>query len=179
MVNEIWKDIPGYESKYQVSNLGNIKSLNYNKTNTEKIMKLKKGTDGRYYINLSKNNVVKTFSIHRLVALSFFGECPKGKVVCHKDGNFNNNKLSNLRYDTQTENTIDIYRHERKNGNGKVTINQVVEMRKLYDNKINTQKELQVIFNLSKSQVNKIVNRTCFSYINDDGTIKESKTAVS
>ena len=48
MENEVWKDIPDYEGLYQVSNLGRIKSLNFNKTGKEKIMKPRTGN--RYYM---------------------------------------------------------------------------------------------------------------------------------
>ena len=52
---ETWKDIPQYEELYQVSNLGNIKSLNYNNTGKEQILKPRKNKDGYLMVHLYKN----------------------------------------------------------------------------------------------------------------------------
>ena len=58
LVNEIeeWKDVPGYEGKYKVSTFGNVKSLNYNRTNIEKILKPIVNDSNYYNIKLSKDN---------------------------------------------------------------------------------------------------------------------------
>ena len=69
MVNiEIWKDIEGYEGLYQVSNLGRVKSLKFNK-----IKILSQGISGSGYkiVSLSKENQRKIFLVHRLVAMAF------------------------------------------------------------------------------------------------------------
>ena len=55
MLQEIWKDIKGYEGKYQISNLGNIKSINYHKTKKEKLLKPNISNRGYKYINLCKS----------------------------------------------------------------------------------------------------------------------------
>ena len=52
---EIWKDIPGYEGSYQVSNLGRVKTLSYNKTGIEKVMKAEITNKGYYRIVLWLN----------------------------------------------------------------------------------------------------------------------------
>ena len=70
-MNEEWKDIKGYEGKYQVSNLGRIKSLNYNHTKKEKILDIKPRKDGYMYVGLFKNGKRKSFKVHRLVAEAF------------------------------------------------------------------------------------------------------------
>ena len=67
---EIWKEIKDYPN-YMVSNLGRVKSLNYNRTGVEQIRKLKKNDKGYLSINLSKNNNVKWFFVHRLEAIAF------------------------------------------------------------------------------------------------------------
>jgi hypothetical protein len=53
----------------------------------------------------------KTVKIHRLVMLCFAGPCPKGKEVAHNNGNPNDNRLENLRYDTRQNNAMDAYLH--------------------------------------------------------------------
>ena len=65
---EIWKDIEGYEGLYQVSNLGRVKSLKFNK-----IKILSQGISGSGYkiVSLSKENQRKIFLVHRLVAMVF------------------------------------------------------------------------------------------------------------
>lgn len=75
---EIWKDINGYEGFYQVSNLGNVKSLSRLMWNgfaffksKEKILKPNLTTSGYYSVQLLKDKVKKPFSIHRLVAKTF------------------------------------------------------------------------------------------------------------
>lgn len=66
---EIWKDIEGYEGRYQISNQGNVRSLLDNKGNERTIQrKLRIGKQGYYYLNLFKNNKSKSKKVHRLVA---------------------------------------------------------------------------------------------------------------
>ena len=59
-MNEVWKDIEGYEGKYQVSNLGNVKSLNYNHTGKEKLLK-PINANGYLTVHLSINNNKKKY----------------------------------------------------------------------------------------------------------------------
>lgn len=89
---EIWKDIKDYESLYQVSNLGNIKSISKNI-----ILKQAKDKDGYLRVNLSKNGKKKTFRVHQLVYYNFKRIPPKGIEIDHiLEGNKNNNRLDNL-----------------------------------------------------------------------------------
>lgn len=102
-----WKGIPGYEGMYQVSNFGNVKSLNYNKTGKERL--LKPGIDSGYYrIQLNKYGKGKTFRVHQLVCMAFKNHIPCGMnlVVNHIDNNPLNNHVDNLelvpnRYNSQ------------------------------------------------------------------------------
>lgn len=110
---EIWKDIKGFEGLYQVSNYGNVKSLNYNKTGKECILKNRKRYDGYCSIRLC-NKTVKTFSIHRLVAEAFIPNPNNLPEVNHRDEDKTNNNVTNLEwcdkkyninYGTRTEKT--------------------------------------------------------------------------
>lgn len=98
-MKEIWKDIEGYEGKYQVSNFGNIKSLNYKLSGKEKIMKLGK-EHGYPVIQLFKNSNCKQFKVHRLVAQAFIPNPDNLPVVNHKDESRNNNRVDNLEWCT-------------------------------------------------------------------------------
>ena len=90
-MEEIWKNIKGYEGLYQVSNLGNIK-------NNQIIKKTYKRKDGYLNVQLSKNGKVKTFLVHQLVAKSFIDNIDNLKEVNHKDENKENNCVSNLEW---------------------------------------------------------------------------------
>lgn len=95
---EEWKPIKGYEGLYEVSNLGRVKSLNYLHTGKEGILKANKDNDGYLYVNLYKNNKMKSCTIHRLVAIAFV-ENPEGyNEVNHIDKNRENSKASNLEW---------------------------------------------------------------------------------
>lgn len=104
MSNEIFKDIKGYEGLYQVSNLGNIKSLHCNK---EKIMKptIRSKNYQYYFVGLLKDGKRKYFAIHRLVAMMFIPNPNNYEQVDHLDGNKLNNNVENLEWVTSKENT--------------------------------------------------------------------------
>ena len=104
-MEEIWKDIEGYEGLYQVSNLGNVKSLNYRQTKREKILKSVNDKDGYLFVSLCKNSVIKHYSIHRLVADVFIDNPNNYPQVNHKDENKTNNNVDNLEWCSPKYNT--------------------------------------------------------------------------
>lgn len=104
-MNEIWKDIEGYEGLYQVSNYGNVKSLSrewlangVKHKHDGKILKPSsvKNTYSQY--SLYKDNKISRYLAHQLVAKAFLGHIPCGHkvVVDHIDNNQSNNHVSNL-----------------------------------------------------------------------------------
>lgn len=110
-MQEIWKDIPNYEGIYQISNLGNVKSLERGIMHAghfshikEKIMKPFKNKGGYYCIKLSKNQKYKPFKIHRLVAICFIPNPNGYECVNHKDEDKTNNNVSNLEWCTKSYN---------------------------------------------------------------------------
>ncbi len=96
-MEEIWKDIEGYEGKYQVSNLGRVR------TNSGLIKKFTKYKN-RNRVQLSKNNQVKTVKVARLVALAFVPNPYNKPCVDHIDSNPSNDIWTNLRWVTIAEN---------------------------------------------------------------------------
>jgi hypothetical protein len=111
---EIWKDISGYENIYQISNYGRVKRLetyvNHPKGGKrivrERVLKISSTPFGYQFIELSRNNIKKTYLTHRLVALSFLGIDTNKHVVNHKDGNKQNNYIKNLEWCTNSENEL-------------------------------------------------------------------------
>ena len=95
---EIWKNIANYNN-YEVSSFGNVRNKN-----TGRI--LKHGIIGGYYCVGLSNIKTKTFSVHRLVALTFIENIENKPEVNHKDKNKLNNILSNLEWATIKENSI-------------------------------------------------------------------------
>lgn len=104
-MKEEWKDIIGFEGLYQISNYGRVKSLNYNHSNEERIMKLSVGTKGYLQVCLTKNNRRSTKRIHRLVAEAFIPNPLNLETVNHIDEVKTNNHFSNLEWCTFEYNT--------------------------------------------------------------------------
>ena len=104
--NEIWKDCVGYEGKYQVSNLGNVRSISNNKgTYQERLLSQRQTTTSNYlYVNFTVKDVTTHHSVHRLVAKAFIGNPSNKATVNHIDGNKLNNNVCNLEWNTYSEN---------------------------------------------------------------------------
>lgn len=186
MEKETWRDIPDYEGLYQVSTLGRIKSLERKIirsngrvfTIKEKILKDRIGNSKRPYVALFKDQKRKDVMVHTLVALAFIGERPKDYQVLHKDGDILNNRLENLSYDTRQQNAIDFYRYGQNGSNGKLSTDDVVKIRKLYKSGDYLQRELSDLFGVTQNQTSRIVNKKRYSWLENDGTIKESQTKI-
>ena len=105
---EEFRDIVGYEGLYQVSNLGNVKSLGNDKTRKEKILKPSISTCEYLIVRLSKNGKPKTNTIHQLIAMAFLNHTPCGHdlVVDHINDIKTDNRLENLQIITQRNNVF-------------------------------------------------------------------------
>jgi hypothetical protein len=123
---EIWLRIPGYETHYEASNLGRIRSvervvvdIKNNRPRTRvfksKILRPNSNKDGRLSVMLSINGVCKRILISRLVCLTFHGLPPEGKTsVLHYDDVKTNNASENLRWGSQKDNMSDVLRNQGK-----------------------------------------------------------------
>lgn len=105
-MNESWKPVPDYEDRYEVSNLGRVRSR-------RGVRKLGKNTNGYAHVHLSGGGRSEMVKVHRLVARVFVpGEEP-GLDVCHIDGDKLNNSAANLRWGTRSSNIRDQVRMGR------------------------------------------------------------------
>ncbi len=152
---EIWKNIKGYEELYQVSDQGRVKSLPRNGFHGG-ILKSVLINNGYLHISLSKRNTIKNYSIHRLVLKHFVGICKEGFVACHNNGNKQDNRLSNLRWDTCSNNEKDKLKHGtdlrgEKHHQTKLTNKEVLLIKGLLKSKKYTQRYLSKIFKVSPS----------------------------
>lgn len=117
---EEWVDIIGYEGKYQVSNTGKVRSLNYNNTGQIKELKQKLNRYGYYEVKLSKNNKTKDFMVGRLVAEHFIDNRNfKDKVIHKKE--VTNNSIENLEWAYNSEVMHNQYNTKKRKGKSSKT----------------------------------------------------------
>jgi hypothetical protein len=117
-MNEIWHPCAGYETHYEVSNLGNVRSVERMvshakgglKRNFSKVLKHGKGKNGYLTVSFSVDSVKSNHSVHRLVARAFIENESNKPQVNHKDGNKHNNHVDNLEWMTHSENGLHAYR---------------------------------------------------------------------
>lgn len=102
-MQEIWKEVADYNGLYQVSNMGNVRR-------SGKVHKARTNRDGYIEIKLSLNGEKKNHSIHRLVAIAFIPNPENKSTVNHKDGNKQNNIVTNIEWMTRSENMLHAYR---------------------------------------------------------------------
>lgn len=176
---EEWRDVIGYEGLYQVSYYGQVKRLaNTPRCKTERILKLFNNPSGYPFVVLSANGKTKSLMVHRLVATAFMGACPVGFEVNHKDGNKENNFISNLEYVTRGENNTHAFQvlHRtpirsggakgESNHNAILTENAVISIRRLYKMGVKNG-ELAKLYGVSPSRITRIVQRKQWKHIED------------
>ena len=169
---EIWKDIPGYEGRYQASTAGRIRSVDHrvrvvaHGTEATRLVRgriLRPGGRKDGHLSVVLGHKAHGSQVHQLVMLTFVGPAPEGCEVCHNDGNPANNALENLRYDTRSENIRDEYRIG-KPPKGKSSIDTVREIRR----RLNTGEPGSAIardIGISQAQVSKIKLGRSYSWV--------------
>ena len=129
-VAEEWRPVPGWEATHEVSDRGRVRSRTRVLTQRD--------DRGYAQVTLRHRDRLKSYLVHRLVALAFLGPRPDGMEVCHGDGNKRNNTPANLRYGTPRDNGAD----KRKHGHGwrgeavntaRMTVEKVREARRRHE----------------------------------------------
>jgi transposase-like protein/DNA-binding XRE family transcriptional regulator len=153
--SEEWRAIEGYEGKYEISNLGRIKSLprinRRGRATTGGILVAKGANKVGSNLTIILSNPRREFKVHRLVLNAFLGKCPNGMEGCHNDGNKCNNRIDNLRWDTRSSNISDAYAHGAK-FRRKLTFEQIVEVR----NSLGLHREIAKRFGITRATVSQI-----------------------
>ena len=159
------KQIINYEGLYQIDELGNVYSEPRKGTKGGLISWIK---DEYYEVALSKNMILKRFSLHRLLAIHFIPNLNNYNQVNHIDGNKYNNDLSNLEWCNNSMNQLHAYKkglrisaHGSKNGNSKLNENDIVEIRKVASEsgRYYGRKKLAEKYNVSEAHIKDIVTK--------------------
>lgn len=139
MPNEIWKPVVGFEGLYEVSNLGNVRSLDRYCKGRDGRSELHRGCvltkqttwNGYHDVSLSNRSAGikrKHRPVHALVAEAFLGPRPEKHDILHLDGDRTNNRADNLRYGTRAENLHQTYEYGGSAGRGKLNKQEAIEI---------------------------------------------------
>lgn len=177
----VWKPIKNYEGIYEISNNGEVRSLDkkvkvwfgYRRV-TGKPLSGEINRDGYCRVQLSnaETNSRDRVYLHRLVAGAFIGNPSNKPCVNHKDGNKLNNNVDNLEWVTHQENVIHEYAtglckgpRGELCGSHKLTERQVITIRNSWKEGILLQKELAKMFEVSKECISSIISRRNWKHI--------------
>ena len=170
MENEIWLPVKGYEGLYEVSHYGIVKSLHSYAGLKERIIKLSEGR-GRLILSLHKDGKRKSRFIHTLVLEAFNCHKPDGLNCCHNDGDYRNNYIGNLRWDTSSSNMQDAIKHGKrqfnrgeKSGLAKLKTADVFNIRKLLSEG-KTKRFIAKEYNVARSSIINISQRKTWAHV--------------
>lgn len=171
---EIWKAIPGYEGYYEASDAGVIRSVDrvvphgiHGKCKQAgRILKYALDAKGYPRVALSDGSKLRTFTIHRLIALTFMGPRPDGFQINHINGIKTDNSTGNLEYCTHSENVLHSFRiglqkpkRGSLNGHSKLTEDQVKTIRTIAGRggRYYGRKDLAIRFGVSECTIKEVV----------------------
>lgn len=174
-MEEIWKDIEGFEGYYKVSNCGRIKTIArtvsvLTRGNTKRIHPIKekiKSTNiskfGYPMVGLTINDKTHQRYIHRLIALAFIPKPDShgNYVVNHKNGVKSDNRIDNLEWTTSQENNVHAIKNSLRGYKTRITLEKINEIHRL--KKIgNTAKEISEKFNVSIDTIYSIIRKQSY-----------------
>ena len=150
-VVEIWKDVKGFEGLYQVSSLGQVKSLNYRRRKgVEHILSIVYTSRNKLAkICLYRDGVMHYILVNRLVAETFITGVNMNYDIIHKDGNYKNNSVDNLEVSTK--------KHGLRDQTVYCLDKETKEMEGVYKD----QREAASVFNITPSAINHCIHKMC------------------
>lgn len=175
-MSEIWKDIPGYEGRYQASTYGRIRSIDrkvkvkridapdpFHRELTGRILKpVQYDSTGHVAVNLSGGGRRKN-PVHQLVLKTFVGPAPKGHIIRHLNGEALDNRLENLAYGTHRENILDDFRNGTRKR--KLSLDNVLYIRKAMEKGLHTVEDLAKRYEVSVQHINRIHRREVWGWV--------------
>ncbi len=163
---EKWKDVVGYEGRYEVSDRGRVRSLKYNRQQFSKVLQPRTHDQGYLGVCLCADGKTRQQFIHALVLSAFVGPRPRGFCCDHRDGNRANNAVGNLEWVTYSENAFRGVRTcGEKNHHAKMTKAKVITIRKLHAQGGITQRELARQCEVSQPSISRIVSRATWRHV--------------
>lgn len=175
MTDDIWASIPGFEGLYEVSFLGQIRSLarprqtgGWSRT---KILKACERHRGYLAVGLQKGKSVFRYDVHRLVLLAFIGPCPFiGGEARHLNGHKQDNRLSNLKWGTARENAADRETHGHivrgsNHAHARLDEQSAKDILRRWVNRHESQYDLARAFGVSRSTIQSCLERKTWRHV--------------
>lgn len=164
-MTEIWKDIPGYEGRYQASTNGQIRSLDTHvwsgggyRSVKGRILKLSIEGSGYLNVNLGIDNPQR---IHILILSTFKGPRPKEFDGMHLDGDASNNFEGNLEWGTKSKNSQMIIHH----GGRRFTVEDILFIRDHAYDYCGIQTDFAKLYNVTANAIRHIAIGKCYNYV--------------
>ncbi len=162
---EEWRDIVGAEGIYEASSLGRIRRVKAGcGTQSGRVLIPHMQNQGRLTVNLSLNGVHWRKQVHHFIAEAFLGPRQPGYEINHKDGDYQNNAVSNLEWVTGKQNIYHAWyvlgkdRHGENCPCAKLTEAEVVDIRKMRSNGFRL-RDIAESFGVSISTIQDIITR--------------------
>lgn len=163
---EEWLPVPGFEGVFEVSNQGCVcRVISTYGHPARRLRRLERIKGGYLRVSLQHRGETVRILVHRLVAVTFLGGCPDRFEVNHKDGNKENNTVSNLEYVTPRENvrhSLDKLGVQRAAGErhpmSKLSWRQIDEIRERWGSGLVTKKQIALECGVSESTVGRVIN---------------------
>lgn len=178
-MQEVWKPVLGYETAYEVSSLGRVRSVDREVMNRWGTTCARKGQirahgvkrEGYHFVNLCRKQRAKPMYVHRLVAIAFLPNPDCLPQVNHRDGDKSNNAVENLEWCSKSENcqhalSAGLYESAKGEaiGNSVFTEAQVSEIRSRWKNG-EKQKHLAAEYGVLPGTIHKIVHRQRWKHV--------------
>lgn len=166
---EEWRPIPGFETSYEVSNLGRVKTIKQGEgARAGRILRPAVNLHG--YIQYALGKYGGRHTAHKLVMLAFVGPCPDGMERNHINGVKADNRVENLEYVTKSANNLHVThtlqkRRGESHGNAKLSDDDVREIRRLAAESNLTHAEIGAKFGITNKNVGYIVRRQAWTHV--------------